>query len=84
MSEWSCIHPVAPSDYTAVSIPDLRYRGGHSMDAVLQFPIIIASDTEEEEGESFFISYTPKRDTLVIPPTTEIKICGGEYTYASI
>jgi hypothetical protein len=49
------------------------------MDSVAQFPVTIADDDADEPGESFFISYEPLNNSLVIPPITKVKICGGEY-----
>ena len=54
------------------------------MDTVLNFTVNIASDTEEEVEESFFITYIPIKNALIIPPITEVKICGGEYTYTQL
>ena len=51
------------------------------MDTVFHFTVNIINDTEEEEEESFFITYIPIRNALVMPPTTEVNICGGEYIY---
>ena len=52
------------------------------MDLVAQFPVTIASDDDEEPEESFIISYEPLNNAVVILPTTEVKICGGEnYSY---
>ena len=45
----------------------------------VQFPVTVASDDDEEPEESFFITYIPQTNALVIPPTTEIKVCGGKY-----
>ena len=49
------------------------------MDLVAQFPVTIAIDDIDEPEESFFISYELLTNALVIPPTTEVKICGGEF-----
>ena len=49
------------------------------MDTEASFSVTIASDDDEEPEESFFISYELLTNALVIPPTTEVKICGGEY-----
>ena len=55
------------------------------MESVAQFPVSIADDDIDEPEESFFISYEPLNNGLVIPPITEVKICGGEYyTYSVI
>ena len=55
------------------------------MDSVAQFPVAIANDDDDEPEESFFISYERLDNSLVIPPTTEVKICGGEcYTYCVV
>ena len=72
---------VAPDDYTSISINRVRYRGGRNQDALYQFSVTIASDDEEEEEESFFITYVPTTNGLIIPPTTEIRICGGKRLY---
>ena len=49
------------------------------MDTEASFSVTIASDDDEEPEESFIISYELLTNALVIPPTTEMKICGGEY-----
>ena len=48
------------------------------MDVQIQFPVIVASDDDEEAEELFFISYISLNNGLVIPPITIVKICGGE------
>ena len=72
---------VAPADYSTVMVGtnnQLRYVGGMRRETTMSFSIVIASDDEMEPEESFFISYEPFRNALVIPPVTEVKICGGE------
>ena len=55
------------------------------MDSVAQFPISIVDDDVDEPEESFFIAYEPLNNGVVIPPITEVKLCGGEYyTYSVI
>ena len=76
------MHSIAPLDYTTVSIGTnniLRFRGGNNMDREASFSVTIASDDVDELEESFFISYEPVNNAVIIPPTTEVKICGGEY-----
>ena len=73
---------LVPSDNTTVSFDTnnvLRFRGGMNMDSVAQFHVSTVSDNDDEPEESFFISYERLKNALVIPPTTEVKICGGEY-----
>ena len=49
------------------------------MDTEASFSVTIASDDDDEPEESFTISYEPLDNAVVIPPTTEVTICGGEY-----
>ena len=49
------------------------------MDTEASFSVTIASDDDVEPEESFFISYEPLNNAVIIPPTTEVTICGGEY-----
>ena len=73
------MHSLAPSDYSAANLSDLRFRGGAIQDTEVHFAVTITSDDDQEPEESFFITYIPQTNALIIPPTTEVKICGGKY-----
>ena len=49
------------------------------METEASFSVTIASDDDEEPEEYFIISYEPVNNAVIIPPTIEVKICGGEY-----
>ena len=72
--------PLAPSDYDTVTFPNrniLLLRGGSYRHTEIQFPVQIAVDDDVEPEETFFITYIPEKNALVIPPATEVKICTG-------
>ena len=72
------MHSLAPSDYSAVTFSDLRFRGGAIQDTEVHFAVTITGDDDKEPEESFFITYNPQTNALVIPPTTEVRICRGK------
>ena len=57
----------------------MRFRGGEIKAKQLNFFVQITNDDGEvETEETFLITYIPIKNALLIPPATQVKICGGK------
>ena len=72
---------LAPMDYNAVNITEIKFTNDEPEETVKEFSITINLDSEVEPLEVFNLDVIPTRTAIVLTPRIQVEICGIGKTF---